>query len=183
MAVTRCALAVVLGGILFAAPLTAQSATGLVTGRVVDSASRQPLSAVSVRIVGSANGALSRGDGTFTISLVGAGLHQVRASRIGFAARTQSVTVVAGGTVNVDIALSPQAAVLSDIVVTGYGTQRREAITGSVATVSASTLTVNSGTNMATFTATTTAQNKTRATIITATTGAQTTGAKLTVNP
>ena len=147
MAVTRCALAVVLGGILFAAPLTAQSATGLVTGRVVDSASRQPLSAVSVRIVGSANGALSRGDGTFTISLVGAGLHQVRASRIGFAARTQSVTVVAGGTVNVDIALSPQAAVLSDIVVTGYGTQRREAITGSVATVSADEANVGVVTN------------------------------------
>ena len=53
----------------------------------------------------------------------------------------------------------------------------------SVATVSASTLTVNSGANMATFTATTTAQNKTRATTINATTGAQTTGAKLTVNP
>ena len=53
----------------------------------------------------------------------------------------------------------------------------------SVATVNTSTLTINSGANMATFTATTSAQNKTRATIINATTGGQTTGAKLTVNP
>ena len=147
MAVTRCALALVLGGILFASPLAAQGATGIVTGRVVDSASRQPLSAVSVRIVGSANGALSRGDGTFTISLVGAGVHQVRASRIGFAARTVSVTVAAGGTVNVEVTMTPQAAVLSDIVVTGYGTQRREAITGSVATVSADEANVGVVTN------------------------------------
>ena len=135
MAVTRSALAVMLGAILVASPLAAQNATGIVTGRVVDSASRQPLSAVSVRVVGTTNGALTRMDGSFTISLVGAGTHQVRASRIGFSAQTRTVTVQAGGTVTVEIAMAPQAAVLSDIVVTGYGTQRRESITGSVTTV------------------------------------------------
>jgi TonB-linked SusC/RagA family outer membrane protein len=135
MAVTRCALAAVLGSILIAGPVVAQSATGIVTGRVLDSASRQPLSAVSVRIVGTATGALTRNDGTFTIGTVTAGLHQVRASRIGFAPQTRDVTVPAGGTITVEFAIAPQAAVLSDIVVTGYGTQRRESITGSVATV------------------------------------------------
>ncbi len=137
MVVTRIALAVAFAGAVLAAPLVAQNATGLVTGRVLDSASRQPLSAVSVRIVGTSNGALSRADGSFTISLVSAGTHQVRASRIGFSAQTRTVDVVAGGTVSVDLVLSTQAAVLSDIVVTGYGTQRRESITGSVATVNA----------------------------------------------
>ncbi len=135
MAVTRSALAVLLGGILAATPLAAQNATGSVTGRVLDSASRQPLSAVSVRVVGTTNGSLTRTDGSFTISLVGSGVHQVRASRIGFAAQTRTVTVPAGGTVSVEFTMAPQAAVLSDIVVTGYGTQRRESITGSVATV------------------------------------------------
>ncbi|MDB4893439.1 MAG: TonB-dependent outer membrane protein SusC/RagA [Gemmatimonadetes bacterium] len=135
MAVTRCALAAVLGSILIAGPLVAQGATGIVTGRVLDSASRQPLSAVSVRIVGTANGALTRNDGTYTISAVTAGLHQVRASRIGFAPQTRDATVPAGGTITVEFGIAPQAAVLSDIVVTGYGTQRRESITGSVATV------------------------------------------------
>ncbi len=137
MVVTRIAMAVALAGTVLAAPLVAQNATGLVTGRVLDSASRQPLSAVSVRVVGTSNGALTRADGSYTISLVSAGTHQIRASRIGFAAQTRTVDVVAGGTVSVDLVLAPQAAVLSDIVVTGYGTQRRESITGSVATVNA----------------------------------------------
>ncbi|MEP6730881.1 MAG: SusC/RagA family TonB-linked outer membrane protein [bacterium] len=147
MAVTRCALAAVLGSLLLAAPLTAQTATGIVTGRVLDSASRQPLSAVSVRIVGTANGALSRNDGSFTIAVVGAGPQKVRASRIGFGAQTRDINVTAGGTTNVDLVLAPQAAVLSDIVVTGYGTQRRESITGSVATVNAEEANVGVVTN------------------------------------
>jgi iron complex outermembrane receptor protein len=147
MAVTRCALAAVLGGLLLAAPLTAQTATGIVTGRVLDSASRQPLAAVSVRIVGSANGALTRNDGSFTIAVVSAGLHQVRGNRIGFGPQTREVTVPAGGTISVEFALAPQAAVLSDIVVTGYGTQRRESITGSVATVNAEEANVGVVTN------------------------------------
>ena len=137
MVVKRIAMAVALAGTVLAAPLVAQNATGIVTGRVLDSASRQPLSAVSVRVVGTSIGALTRPDGSFTIGLVGAGTRQIRASRIGFAAQTRTIDVVAGGTVSLELVLSPQAAVLSDIVVTGYGTQRRESITGSVATVNA----------------------------------------------
>ena len=147
MVVTRIAMAVALAGTVLAAPLAAQNATGIVTGRVLDSASRQPLSAVSVRVVGTSNGALTRADGSYTISLVGAGTQQVRASRIGFAASTRSVSVTAGGTVTADFVLGAQAAVLSDIVVTGYGTQRRESITGSVATVNAEEANVGVVTN------------------------------------
>ena len=135
MSVTRCALVAVTSAVLFAAPLIAQGATGVVTGRVLDSASRQPLGAVSVRIVGTSNGALTRSDGSYTIGVVGSGSQKVRASRIGFGAQSRDVTVPAGGTISVEFVLAPQAAVLSDIVVTGYGTQRRESITGSVATV------------------------------------------------
>ena len=137
MAVTRCALAAVLGGLVFAAQLAAQSATGTVSGRVVDSASRQPLAAVSVRISGTTNGALSKSDGSYLIGGVRAGTQRVRATRIGFSSQSREVNVPAGGTVTVDMALGAQAAVLSDIVVTGYGTQRRESITGSVSTIDA----------------------------------------------
>ena len=72
----------------------------------------------------------------------------MRASRIGFAPQTRDVTVPAGGTVNVEFGIAPQAAVLSDIVVTGYGTQRRESITGSVATVNAEEANVGVVTNV-----------------------------------
>ena len=147
MTSVRCLSLALVAGLLAAAPICAQSATGIVTGRVLDSASRQPLSSVSIRIVGTANGSLTRGDGTFTIGVVGAGAQKIRASRIGFAAQTRDVTVNAGGSVSVELVLAPQAAVLSDIVVTGYGTQRRESITGSVATVSAEDANVGVVTN------------------------------------
>ena len=137
MAVTRCALAAVMAGLLFAAPLTAQTGTGIVSGRIVDSASRQPLPAASVRISGTTNGTLSKGDGSYSISGVRPGAQTVRVTRIGFAAQSRLVTVPAGATVTVDFAMPAQAAVLSEMVVTGYGTQRRESITGSVATVDA----------------------------------------------
>ena len=137
MAVTRCALAAIFGGLLLAAPLAAQSGTGIISGHVVDSASRQPLASVSIRIAGTPNGVLSQNDGSFVLRGIQPGTIQLRATRIGFAAASSPVTVVAGATATVDFALSARAAVLTDVVVTGYGSQRREAITGSVATVDA----------------------------------------------
>ena len=122
MTSVRCLSLALVAGLLAAAPICAQSATGIVTGRVLDSASRQPLSSVSIRIVGTANGSLTKGDGTFTIGVVGAGTQKIRASRIGFAAQTRDVTVNAGGSVSVELVLAPQAAVLSDIVATVAGT-------------------------------------------------------------
>ncbi|HEV7993074.1 MAG TPA: SusC/RagA family TonB-linked outer membrane protein [Gemmatimonadaceae bacterium] len=137
MAVSRSALAAILGGFLLAAPLAAQTGTGNISGHVVDSASKQPLSAVSIRIAGTPNGVLTQNDGSYIIRGVQPGTVQLRATRIGFAAASQPVTVLAGQTVTADFALSARAAVLSDVVVTGYGSQRREAITGSVSTVDA----------------------------------------------
>ena len=137
MAVTRSALAAVLGSFLLAAPLAAQAGTGTVSGRVVDSASQQPLVSVSVRVVGTTAGALTRNDGTYTIAGLRPGPQTLRATRIGFAAQVQPVTVTAGQSVTANFVLTAQAAVLSDLIITGYGAQRREAITGSVSTVNA----------------------------------------------
>jgi len=137
MAVTRSALAAVLGSFLLAAPLAAQAGTGTVSGRVVDSASQQPLVSVSVRVVGTTLGALTRNDGSYTIAGIRPGAQQIRATRIGFAAQLRPITVAAGQTTTANFVLSAQAAVLSDLIITGYGAQRREAITGSVSTVSA----------------------------------------------
>ena len=49
MALTRCALAAALASFVVAAPLSAQAGTGIVTGRVIDSASQQPLVSVTIR--------------------------------------------------------------------------------------------------------------------------------------
>ena len=118
--------------VLLVAPLGAQGSTGSISGRVLDSASRQPLAAVSLRLVGTQRGAMTREDGSFTLPAVPAGAQRVRASRIGFGPQVRDVNVPAGGSVNVDFVLPAQAAVLGEMVVTGYGAQRRESITGSV---------------------------------------------------
>jgi TonB-dependent starch-binding outer membrane protein SusC len=137
MALTRCAVAVALGTVLLAAPLSGQAGTGIVSGRIIDSASQQPLVSATVRVIGTTLGALTRNDGSYTISGVRPGPQQVRVTRIGFAAQVRPVTVTAGATTSADFVMVAQATVLSDLVVTGYGAQRREAITGSVATVGA----------------------------------------------
>src|SRR5439155_1584487 len=61
----------------------------------------------------------------------------LRATRIGYGPQAQEVTVSAGGTATAQFTLVPAAAILEAVVVTGYGTQRREAITGSVSTIDA----------------------------------------------
>ncbi|MGH7694206.1 MAG: SusC/RagA family TonB-linked outer membrane protein, partial [Gemmatimonadaceae bacterium] len=136
MAVTRRLFVVMVGALLSATQLAAQS-TGTITGRVVDSTSQQPLSNVTIQVPGTSLGALTRGDGSFTMPGVPAGSHKVNARRIGYALQQRDVTVTAGQTANVQFALSAVAANLSPVVVTGYGTQRRESITGAVSSVDA----------------------------------------------
>jgi iron complex outermembrane receptor protein len=135
MAVVRSAVSTLTALLLCVSPLGAQ-ATGVIRGRVVDSASSQGLVNASVVIEGTQRGALTDNDGSFTLTAP-SGEQRVRVRRIGFSAKTVAVSVPASGTVNLDIKLVAQSTVLNEVVVTGYGSQRREAITGSVASVDA----------------------------------------------
>ncbi len=113
----------------------AQGATGTITGKVVDSTSQAPIASAAITIVGTQRGTLSRVDGGYTLTGIPAGTVTVRVTRIGYSAFQQTLGVTGGGTATLDVALKPVAAFLSEVVTVGYGTQRREQITGSVATV------------------------------------------------
>src|SRR6266571_763368 len=132
---------------LAAAPLAAQNA-GTVKGQVVDSTTKQTLAGVTVQIQGTARSTLTGPDGSYSLADVPAGSVVVRATRIGFAPRQQIITVSAGGTTEAPFEMSPQASLLEAVVVTGYGTQRREAITGAVSTVDANAANVGVKTNV-----------------------------------
>ena len=134
--VRRFSLALVFG-LLCTVRLGAQNPTGNIVGRVVDSLTQQPLSDVSVVVEGTGRGAITAADGSFVIGGVPAGIHSVRARRIGFSSPIATVTVPAGGTASVSFALERRVAVLEEVVTTGYGTQRRLAVTGSVSTIDA----------------------------------------------
>lgn len=124
---------VVIGGLVWAAPALAQ--TGTVTGKVIDSTSQLPLSAVAIRLEGTQRGTQTRDDGTFTLTAVPTGRQTLRLSRIGYAAKTQTLTVNAGSNTVPVTQLRQLAATLQEVVSVGYGTQRRNSVTSAVATV------------------------------------------------
>ena len=107
---------------------------GRITGQVT-SQEGQPLSGASVSVVGTSLGALSGADGRYTIENAPAGTHTVRATLIGYAEATQQVVVAAGQTAAADLTLTSAAVELEGIVAVGYGTQRREEVTGAVGSV------------------------------------------------
>ncbi len=148
MRLVRHVVPALVGCLLWAVPLGAQESTGAVTGKVIDGTTQQPLPNVEVAVVGTPHRQLTKPDGAFLLSGVPAGVHRLRASRIGYGSQVQDVTVTAGQAVTVPLTLVPAAAILEEVVVTGYGSQQREAITGSVSTVQAAAANVGVVTNV-----------------------------------
>ena len=97
------------------------------TGRVLDVETNQPISAAQVYIQTLDIGGLSGVNGGYQLTNVPPGTHTVRVERLGYATVTQTVTVAAGQTLNLNFELSRQALSLDEIVVTGTagGSQRR----------------------------------------------------------
>ena len=133
---------------LVSQPLSAQGgATGTVHGQVTDSVTKQGLPSATISIVGTTRVTHTGPDGNYSLADVPAGTAVVRVTLIGYAPQQQSITVTPAGTAEVPFGLAPQASLLEPVVVTGYGSQRREAITGSVSSVNASQANVGVVTN------------------------------------
>ena len=120
---------------LSAGTVVAQT-TGRITGTVTSAADGRPVAGAQVVIPGSTIGTLSGDDGRFGLSAE-PGTYRLRVTRIGFAADTASgIVVTAGGQTQQNFTLRPTAAVLTGMVVIGYGEQQAERTTGSVGVVS-----------------------------------------------
>jgi TonB-dependent starch-binding outer membrane protein SusC len=130
MAAVRLIVLPLVAFLLLATPLMGQGQQGTITGRVVDSVTDQPLSGVTVTV--GDRRTLTNAQGAFVLTAVPPGDHVVYAARFGYADGSQPVTVVAGQTVTVMIALPSEALALDRIVVTGYGERRVGDITGAV---------------------------------------------------
>src|SRR5687767_13272676 len=115
----------------------AAQGTASVTGRVVDSTTTQPVAGARVTILGSTSGTLTDRDGRYLLQGLAGGSVTMRAQRIGFAPQDQIVTLSEGSTVTADFALRSAATTLSDVVVTGYGTDERANLSSAIASVSA----------------------------------------------
>lgn len=114
------------------------SAQKTITGKVVDE-QNEPIIGASVKVKGTSNGAITDLDGKYIINNVSKGA-TLEITYIGYA--TQEVKVN-GATVH-DVYLKEDNQTLNELVVIGYGTQRKADLTGSVANVDASKLNTES---------------------------------------
>ena len=98
----------------------------------VNSATGTPLQGVTVQVKGTRNGTATNTNGEYTINVPGANSVLVFSS-VGFT--TQEVTV--GSQTEVSVTLAESTEKLSDIVVVGYGTQKKREVTSAITTVKA----------------------------------------------
>jgi len=119
--------------------LTAQQATGTVSGRVTDASVGRGLPDVAVLVTGTRIGTLTGPNGEYTISGVAVGARTLTIRRIGYQPTTETVTVVPGATATADVALHVSAVNLSEVVVTGTGTATEKRKVGTnIATIDSS---------------------------------------------
>ncbi|GET45221.1 SusC/RagA family TonB-linked outer membrane protein [Capnocytophaga felis] len=118
---------------LLALPLSAQVK---VTGKVTDE-NNSPLPGASIVVKGTTSGVSSDFDGNYEIQAKQGDVLEV--SFIGFQTQTKKVTG-GGKSLIINFLLKEDAQQLDDVVVVGYGTQKKENLTGAVATVDAKVL-------------------------------------------
>ena len=115
---------------------SAQNTNVSLYGRVVDERTREPLAGAVVHIKGTTHEVVANGNGEFKF-ITGQHVPVVYiVSYVGY--KTREVPIDSYG--HADISLQGNNSILNDVVVVGYGTQRRSDITGSVASVSKSLL-------------------------------------------
>jgi hypothetical protein len=100
-----------------------------ISGTVVDVASEEPLAGVSVVVKGTTNGTITGMDGEFTINVPASAILEI--SYIGYVKQEVSV----GNQSQFRITLKEDATLIDEVVVVGYGTQKKSDITGSVTSV------------------------------------------------
>ena len=95
--------------LVLAASVQAQQQPGILTGRVLDRTTTQPIVDVRVQIAGTAIATRTGEDGRFRLSNVTPGAHTLRVVRLGYAAESRLLTVVEGANSPVELSLAPVA--------------------------------------------------------------------------
>lgn len=107
------------------ADTTSRREFGEVTGRVIDSATQEPIQGVNVSVAGSSASVFTGVNGSFRIPSVARGAQSLSFKLLGYNSRVISVTVGNGETTIPVIGLSKSSATLSEVVTTAVGSQRR----------------------------------------------------------
>ncbi len=104
----------------------------VVTGRVTAQEDGSALPGVSVVVKGTTTGTATDGSGNYSLTVPGNETTLVY-SFIGYV----SQEAIVGTRASVDVVMAPDVTALSEVVVVGYGTQKKEDLTGAVTAISA----------------------------------------------
>lgn len=116
--------------------------TTTVKGSVVD-ATGEPVIGASILVKGTTNGVITDVDGNFTLSNVAPDATLV-VSYVGY--KTQEVRV--GGKTSFNIVLAEDAEVLDEVVVVGYGVQKKQSLTGAVTAITSESIQTTKSENL-----------------------------------
>jgi TonB-dependent starch-binding outer membrane protein SusC len=113
----------------------ASAQTGTIVGTITDQATKTAIPSVQIQIVGSTRGVISGADGHYRLNGVPSGPVQLRVTRIGYAAATQTANVPTGDVATLDFVLSATQVTLDQVVVTGTQTTERARESGNLVAV------------------------------------------------
>lgn len=117
------------------ASVSAQNSPGqTLTGKVIDAATQQAIPGAVIRLKGTLKGTSTDVNGQFKLSVPGSVEQTLLVSFIGY----EEGQVTTSGDKAVTISLKPTVGQLNDVVVVGYGTQKKGDVTGAIANINAS---------------------------------------------
>lgn len=122
--------------LLFCLSVFSQSAT--ISGSIVD-AKGNPIIGTNVLVVGTTVGTVTDLDGKYNLKIP-VGEMEISYSFMGYLTAYQKVNVLDGEMKVIDIVLEEDLMQLEDIVVIGYGTQKKSDLTGAIASVNSEDL-------------------------------------------
>lgn len=100
-----------------------------VTGKVTDGASSVGLPGVTVQVKGTTTGTVTDGNGVYTIQA------EDNATLVFSSIGYQKVEIAIGGRTTINVPLAEDTKSLAEVVVVGYGTQRKSDVTGATVTI------------------------------------------------
>ena len=113
-----------------------------ISGKITSGTDNLPLSNISVTVKGTSTGVTSNNDGTYSIKAAG------NATLVFSSSTFQKKEISVKNRIQINASLESSVINLNEVVVVGYGTQKKVNLTGSVSTISAQELTKRPATNV-----------------------------------
>jgi TonB-linked SusC/RagA family outer membrane protein len=111
--------------------LLAFSQSRVITGKVIDVQGQTPIPGVTIQVKGAAIGTQSKIDGSYSLSVPSGGVTLVF-TFVGY--KTEELPL--GNSNVLNVSLTPDVTGLKDVVVVGYGTQKKQEVTSAITAIS-----------------------------------------------